>query len=294
MFFRPKVEFGAPFARDMARESLPLMLNNLLSRVFFQVDVLLLRPLRGDTEVGYYGAAYRYIRALDIIPSYFTMAIFPLISRFAESSRDSLTRAYVLSVKLLVMIALPIAVGTTFIARELILILAGPEYLPHSMIALQLLIWYMPIGFINSVTHYVLIAINQQRFLTKAFVFGAAFNILTNLLLIPRYGYKAAAVVTALSELALFIPFYYCMRKNLTTLPWVAVFGRPAIAAGLMAAAMWLLRGTTALLTIPAAAAIYLVTLVALGTFRQPDVALVLQLLPARLRQSLPLPRQRA
>ncbi|MGB9880530.1 MAG: oligosaccharide flippase family protein, partial [Anaerolineae bacterium] len=165
MFFRPRLEFDPPFARTMASESLPLMVNNLLSRIFFQVDVLLLRPLRGDVEVGYYGAAYRYIRALDIIPSYFTLAIFPLISRFAESSRDSLIRAYVLSVKLLVMIALPIAVGTTFAARELMLILAGSEYLPHSMIALQFLIWYMPVGFINSVTHYVLIAINQQRFL---------------------------------------------------------------------------------------------------------------------------------
>lgn len=294
MFFRPTLEFDASFAGGMARESLPLMLNNLLSRVFFQVDVLLLRPLRGDVEVGYYGAAYRYIRALDIIPSYFTMAIFPLISRFAESSHDSLTRAYILSVKLLVMVALPVAVGTTFIARELILILAGAEYLPHAVIALQLLIWYMPVGFINSVTHYVLIAINQQRFLTKAFVLGAAFNILTNLLLIPRYGYMAAAAVTALSEVVLFIPFYYCVRKNLTTLPWIAVFGRPAIAAGLMAAGMWLLRSATVLLTIPLAAAIYLVALVALGTFRQPDVGLVLQLLPTRLRQRLPLQRERA
>jgi O-antigen/teichoic acid export membrane protein len=292
MFFHPKLEFDPAFAGNMARESLPLMLNNLLSRVFFQVDVLLLRPLRGDVEVGYYGAAYRYIRALDIIPSYFTLAIFPLISRFAESSRDSLTRAYILSAKLLVMIALPIAVGTTFIARDLILILAGPEYLPQSMIALQLLIWYMPIGFVNSVTNYVLIAINQQRFLTKAFLFGAVFNILTNLLLIPRYGYVAAAVVTSLSEVALFLPFYYCVRKNLTSLPWLAIFGRPAIAAGLMAAGMWLLRSTTVLLTIPVAAAIYLGALVALGTFRQPDVALVLRLLPARLR--LPLQRQRA
>nr|MBC7244858.1 oligosaccharide flippase family protein [Chloroflexota bacterium] len=289
MFFRPKLEFDPPFARTMASESLPLVVNNLLSRIFFQVDVLLLRPLRGDVEVGYYGAAYRYIRALDIIPSYFTLAIFPLISRFAESSRESLVRAYILSVKLLVMVALPIAVGTTFIARELMLVLAGADYLPHSMIALQFLIWYMPVGFINSVTHYVLIAINQQRFLTKAFVFGASFNILTNLLLIPRYGYVAAAIVTALSEVALFLPFYYCVRKNLTTLPWVDVFWQPTAAAALMAAVMWLLRGATVLLTIPAAAITYFGILVALGTFRQPDVALVMQLLPAGVRRRLTL-----
>ena len=288
LFFHPRAEFDAPFARGMARESLPLMLNSLLSRVFFQVDVLLLKPLRGDAEVGYYGAAYRFIRALDIIPSYFTMAIFPLISRMAESSHDSLKRAYILSVKLLILVALPIAVGTTFLARDLILILAGSQYLPQSMIALQLLIWYMPIGFINSVTHYVLIALNQQRFLTRAFVFGAAFNILSNLLLIPRYGYAAAAGVTVLSELALFVPFYYCTRKHLTSLPWLEIFGRPSVAALLMALTLFGLRRLPALLVAPLAGVVYVAALIGFGTFRQPDVSLVLQLIPDRLRRRVP------
>ncbi len=293
MFFRPRAEFDPSFARDMARESLPLMLNNLLSRVFFQVDVLLLKPLRGDTEVGYYGAAYRYIRALDIIPSYFTMAIFPLISRMAESSHESLKRAYILSVKLLTMVALPIAVGTTFLARELILVLAGSTYLPHSAVALQLLIWYMPIGFINSVTHYVLIALNQQRFLTRAFLFGAAFNIISNLLLIPRFGYAAAAGVTVLSEIALFIPFYRCTRRNLTSLPWRDIFGRPALAVAMMALSMWALRSQPPLLVAPLAAIVYLVALIALGTFRQPDVSLVLQLIPESVLRRLPTAKNR-
>ena len=29
------------------------------------------------------------------------------------------------------------------------------------------MIWSIPIGFVNSVTQYVLIAVNQQRFLTR-------------------------------------------------------------------------------------------------------------------------------
>ncbi len=288
LFFRPRLEFDTAFGRTMVRESFPLMVNNLLSKVFFMSDVLLLKPLRGDAEVGYYSAAYKYIRGLDVIPSYFTLAIFPLISRFAESQRDSLVRAYVLSVKLLMMIALPVAVGTTFIARPLISILAGPEYVQQSAIALQLLIWYMPVGFINSVTHYVLIALNQQRFLTRAFLFGAAFNILSNLILIPRYGYIAASAITALSEVALLIPFYYCVRKNLTKLPWMDLFWRPVLAAAAMAAVMWLMRSVTIVITIPVAAVTYLGVLVALGTFRQPDVALVFELLPTRLKDRLP------
>jgi O-antigen/teichoic acid export membrane protein len=289
-----KVELEGSFTLGMARDSLPLMVNNLLSKVFFQVDVLLLKPLRGDVEVGYYGAAYRFIRGLDIIPSYFTMAIFPLISRFAESKRDSLIRAYILSVKMLVMVALPIAVGTTFVARDLILILAGADYLPQSMVALQILVWYVLVGFMNSVTHYVLIAMQQQRFLTKAFVVGATFNIVTNLLLIPRFGYVAAAATTVLSEAALFIPFYYCVRKNLTTLPWLDIFWRPGAAALLMAMAMWLLRHTTALLTVPVAGVVYVAALLAFRTFHQPDMMLVMELLPARVRQRLPILTRRS
>ena len=45
------------------------------------------------------------------------------MSRYAQTARDSLVRAYILSLRLLLVIALPIAVGTPFIARELILIL---------------------------------------------------------------------------------------------------------------------------------------------------------------------------
>lgn len=59
---------------------------------------------------------------------------------------------------------------------------------------------------------------------------------------------------------------------------------------------MWLLRDTQAaasislrvLLSIPLAAIIYVLALVALGTFRQRDMALVMELLPARLRKRLP------
>ena len=110
------------------------------------------------------------------------------------------------------------------------------------MIALQILIWFLPFSFVNSVTQYVLIAIDQQRFLTKAFLIGVTFNIVANLLVIPVYSYKGAAVVTILSELALLIPFYYAVRKHLGPLPWLSLFWQPTVASAVMAAVMWLLQ----------------------------------------------------
>ncbi len=270
--FRPHAVWDPQTGKWMLNTSLPLMINQFLATAFFNLDVLLLKPLKGDQVVGYYRAAYAYLNGLNIIPAYFTQAIFPLMSRYAASSRDSLMRAYVLSLRLLLMVALPITAGTPFIARGLILVLGGGDYLPDSMIALQILIGFLPLSFVNSVTQYVLIALDQQRFLTKAFLIGVAFNVAANLIAIPLFSYKGAAVVTILSELALLIPFYYAVRKHLGSLPWLSLFWRPLVAAGVMAGVMWWLRGIPWLLLIPVGAIVYLATLALIGGFRQPDM----------------------
>jgi O-antigen/teichoic acid export membrane protein len=279
--FRPHLEWDPQTGKWMMRTSFPLMINLLLATVFFRIDILLLKPMKGDAVVGYYGAAYKYIDGLNIIPAYFTQAIFPMMSRFATSARDSLMRAYVLSLRLLLIVALPIAAGTPFIARGLILVLGGGEYLPDSEIALQLIIWFLPFSFINSVTQYVLIAIDQQSFLTKAFLIGVVFNIVANLLVIPAYSYKGAAVVTILSEIVLLIPFYYSVRKHLGRLPWFSLFWKPAVASLVMAAVMWLVADLPWLLLIPVGAAVYLVVLALVGGFRQPDMDLLRALVPS-------------
>jgi O-antigen/teichoic acid export membrane protein len=286
--FRPHMQWDPHTGRWMLDTSFPLMINLLLATIFFRIDVLLLKPMKGDEVVGYYGAAYKYIDGLNIIPAYFTQAVFPLMSRYASSSRDSLMRAYVLSLRLLLIIALPIAAGTPFIARELILILGGGDYLPNSMIALQLLIGFLPLSFVNSVTQYVLIAIDQQRFLTRAFFIGVTFNVVANLLVIPAFSYKGSAVVTIFSELALLIPFYYSVRKHLGRLPWVSICWQPAVAAAFMAAVMWLLRNILWLALIPVGGAVYAAVLALIGGFRQPDMDLIYRLLPLdRLRSHL-------
>jgi O-antigen/teichoic acid export membrane protein len=278
--FRPHFDWDRQTGKWMLGTSFPLMINLMLATIFFRIDVLLLKPMKGDTVVGYYSAALKYVDGLLIIPQYFTLAIFPLMSRYAATSRESLMRAYVLSLRLLLIVALPIAAAMPFIAEGLIMVLGGSEYLPDSMIALQIIIWFLPFSFVNSVTQYVLIAIDQQRFLTRAFLIGVVFNIAANLLIIPAFSYQGAAVVTILSELVLLVPFYYAVRKHLGPLPWLSLFWQPTLASAVMAGVMWLLRDIPWLLLIPVGGVVYLVVLALVGGFRQPDMELLGRLLP--------------
>jgi len=281
--FLPRPELDFSLIKSMLAPAFPLMINHFLATVFFRIDVLILQPLKGDAAVGYYTAAYRYIDGLNIIPAYFTMALFPMLSRYAEAYKEEFMRVYNTALRLLILVSMPIAVLFTFTARELILLLGGSEYLPHSMIALQLLIWFFPFSCINSVTQYVLIAINQQSFLTKAFIIGVAFNIAGNLVLIPAYSYKGASVMTVLSELALLAPFYYCVRKHLGPLPWKELFWRPTLASAAMGFTFWVAQRVNLVLAILASIVTYLSLVIALGAFSREEIEKVIGGLRRRL-----------
>ena len=83
----------------------------------------------------------------------------------------------------------------------------------------------------NSLTQYVLVALDLQRRITRAFVVAVAFNIIANSILISVFSYRAAAITTIASELALFIPFALMMQEGLKMrLPWFDFLWRPIVA----------------------------------------------------------------
>lgn len=228
--------------KEMVRESWPLMINHLLATLFFKVDVFLMEFLLGREPLGLYSIGYKFLDAAMVIPSMFTLALFPVISRQAHDDRDALVSFYRLGTKILVLIALPLALIATVAGREMVLVLGGVEYLPGAMVALRLMAWSMPIGWINSITQYVLIAVDQQRYLTKAYLLGFGFSLIANLLLMQRFGYPASAVLHIAAEFILFIPFLLGLRRQLGTIGWWAILGKPlmaALAAAGVALAVW-------------------------------------------------------
>ena len=283
--FRPR----PAFIWGMVALSLPLMLNHLLQTVFFKIDVLMLNQLvqrDADTVVGWYQSAYKWVDALLIIQAAFIMAIFPLMSRQAESDRAGLARGYAQAQRWLVTIALIVALVTTYAADDLVLLLAGREYVPQGATALKVMIWFLPLSFANGLAQYVLVALDRQRWITLSFVFAVAFNLLANWLIIPgreilglaipAYGYVGAATVTILSELVLRLPFAHGLR-DLDGPPLLVMLWRPALAAS--AAALLLAgfdyAGSSLLLGIPLAVAIYLGALRALGWLEPEDRAIL-------------------
>ena len=285
-----------PLLRHMLSESWPLMINHLLATVFFKIDIILMEAINGVRVVGWYSTAYKWLDAVQVIPAFLSAALLPVMSRQAHDNPPELVRSFRLAIKLLVIVALPIAVATTFLAHDLILILGGPEFLPDGAIALQLMIWSIPLGWVNSVTQYVLIALDRQRVLTRAFLIVVVFNIGTNLILLPRFSYPAAAIVTILGEGLLLAIFLRMLDATLSQrLPegperrvgFLGVIGRPVFAAAGMFLGMALLWNVSGLLAVVAGGLIYPGALFLLRPFSAAEQARLAPLLPRPLRARL-------
>lgn len=228
--------------RQMMRHGFPLMLIHLLQTVFISTDTYLLRVMLPDGKAvaGWYSSAYRWFNALQIIPSFFTLALFPIITREIQLSMESAQRMYAMAIKIMYLLALPVAAVTCYMAYPLVQLVGGDEFLPHGAIALQIVIWSIPIGWMNSVTNYVLISLGLERIQPKAFAAGVLFNIVANLLFIPMFTYVAAGLTTAVSELVLLVMFTYYLQKRMPKTNW-AFLVRPALTTAVTLLLMYLL-----------------------------------------------------
>lgn len=285
--FKPKLSlkfYDRTLAKTLLAGSFPLMLNGLIINILFKSDGILLGAFRGDTELGLYNSAYKFIDALLIIPSTLTIALFPLFSVYGADKKENLLRVYREGLRLLLIIALPISAGTLFIAYDLISFLGGPDYLPGGAIALQILIWFLPFSYINGLTQYVLIAVDKQRSITWAVVAAAVVNIGLNLVFIPLFGYQASAAITIVTELVLLVPFSWIMWRALGkgSVPLLATGWRPVLAAGVMLAVLFGLEAAGLhqfIVTVVVGGAVYLAVLALTRTVTGEDLALLRRVL---------------
>ena len=210
------------------------------------------------------------------------------MARQAHEDKPALRRSYTLAIKLLVAVALPLALVITAAAPVLVGVLGGSAYLPYGAVALAILVWSIPFGWINSVTNYVLIALGQQRGLTRAFAVSLVFNIALNLLLLPRYGFQAAAAITIASELFEGALFYVYLRRSLGAAAWPVALWRLWLSGAAMlggAAVVWRFNPFLAAM---AGLAVYTVCLVLVRPFNAEEETILAGILPARLRRRLP------
>lgn len=268
-FHFPHFEIDIDFWKSIMKMALPLSLVSIFALIAFRVDTVLLSILKGATVVGWYSASYRLLEVFLFVPGVFTTALFPVFSKLHISSQETLKLYYHKSFKYLAVLSLPVAVGISILAPQIILLLYKSAYTP-SIIILQILIWTIPITFLNYIFGTILPAMNRQNVLLKVTLLSMIFNIVLNYLLIPTYSYLAAATLTVATELFVFILCFFVLYQTFQKVKLQHVFIKPAMASLVMALFLLYFK-LNLFLEIIIGAIIYFAVLFALREFSDDD-----------------------
>ncbi len=279
-FWNPQIKVDWNFWKPVLMQALPLSIAVIFSVIIFKVDTILLSVIKGSVVVGWYTVAYNILQALFIVPTAFATSIFPLLSTFHVSSKESLQLTYQKSFKYLIILGIPLAVGITLLADKLILLVYTQEFIP-SIIALKILVWTVPFIFLTIMFGVVLTSINRQNLLMKILFIVMIFNIILNWIVIPQFSYIGSAVVTVLSEMVTFILCLNYLSNYVCKFNFSGMILKTSIASGIMGLFI-IYASLNMFLVIVIAVVIYFVVLILLNTFSKDEINLFKQIFEAK------------
>ncbi len=247
-----KYRFDLDLWKEVLAKSLPYGLALILNTIYFRIDTLLISLLRDKEEVGVYGVAMRMLEHFAILPLYFMNSVLPVLTKSIKEKSDKYKKIIGYSFDFLAALSVPMVVGGVILAYPVIFIVSTPEFLSRisegfygSDIALQVLIFALLFQFLNVLFAFILIAVNQQTKLLYINGICVVFNIVTNLIFIPIYGFVGAAVTSVLCELFIMVATYFTARKYLDFSINPKGLLKIVISALSMGAVVYILQGFT-------------------------------------------------
>jgi polysaccharide transporter, PST family len=200
-----------PVARELVRESWPLMFSSLAVILYMRLDQIMLASMVGDQEVGQFSAALRIAEIWYFIPMSIVTAAFPAI--LAKRREDS--AAYERYIQQLydglAWLGIAVAALATVLAEPAVKLLYGPAYEQAAKI-LTVQIWAGVAVSMSFVHGRWLLAEGLQRYALFYTVVAATLNVSLNLLLIPAHGAVGAAWATVITQIGV-LPIQLLLPK---------------------------------------------------------------------------------
>jgi len=208
-----KLKIDFKFWKGAIKKAFPFGLINIFIVTFYWIDSVMLSLMQGDMSVGLYSVASTMVIALAFIPIVFHQAIFPLTSRFFKTSKELLKFVTERYFRYMLIISVPLAVGTTLLADKIILSIFGTAY-SLSIVALQILIWGVIFNFTSISFENLFYSIDKQYIVTIGIGLAAILNIAMNFFLIPRYDFVGASIATTITWIFCFSFMYFQASKT--------------------------------------------------------------------------------
>lgn len=244
-YTRIRLAFDLVVWKQLLQESWPVAISIGLNLIYFKADTILLAKFYPQYIVGIYGAPYKMLEVMITLPAMVVGLVMPMLSQAYTAQRtEEFTQLYQKAINGLAMIAIPMMVGTQFIAHPLMTMVAGEDFtnnLADLGNLLQILIIAVGVIFIGTLTGYVIVVVNRQRQMIWGYGFVAVTALVGYLYFIPKYSYYGAASVTVYSEVMILLIGLWIVHQASGVLPSFKIISRIIVASVGMAGVLYLL-----------------------------------------------------
>jgi len=293
-YIKVALGFDWGYWRHAIGQALPIGIVLVFGFVYYKIDSLMLSLLKGMTDVGIYGTAYKLLEVLQTVPAMFLGAAFPLVTRYVTSGDERVQSAFQKQFDFLMLMAVPIVAGTFLLASPIIGFIAGSrgaEFLDASTVTfaghaitsvtcLKILIFSVGVAFLSNLYSYMIVSLGRQRSMVAPVIGFALLNVVLNLIFIPRWSYLGAASATLLTELVVFTSYSLITRRFIHLPLALKNFAKVVLAGLVMSVIVYLLQknGINLFVNILAAAVVYVSAVLALRAVTLEQVGEILRI----------------
>lgn len=193
-----KWSFNRTTAVKMLFESVPFALSGIFLTIHLKIDQVLIKELLTASDVGIYSVAVTCTDVWHAIPLILVNSLFPAILNTKKEGDEIYLNRMQKFFDLILLYALVICVPFTIFSKPIIQIAFGSDYVGSAAV-IKVYIWSNVFFFFSLISSRFFAAQELRGYELMRNVLGVVFNVLLNLLLIPRMGVMGAALATLIS-----------------------------------------------------------------------------------------------
>ena len=279
---RIRLTLRVPMAKELLRESAPVLRNRRARNLYVQLDVVIISLVVSEIVVGWYATADVLFGTLLFVPNVVGAALFPRLARMHVQDPDANVRVMRRSFHLVLLIAVPMGFGVVGISHHVINLLVGSAFAgAGDVFAIFGLV--VTLTSLNTLVSHQLFAADRERELTRLMVVAFLVLLPVDVALIwwtqsaLGNGAIGAAMAYLVTESVILIGSIRLLPKGRLDSATTSLTVRILAASAIMLAVVWPLRWPAIPIPIGAGIGVYATLAVAFRLVADEDSDLFLR-----------------
>ncbi|MBI3189819.1 MAG: flippase [Ignavibacteriales bacterium] len=193
------IKFDAGSSLSLIKQSFPLGLGSILAHASVNLSPLFIGIVLTTFNVGIFSAANKLVFFLMIFDRLLSTLLLPATSRIFSQHPEQFKQRLEETQKWVLLIALPICIGGTALANEIIPFVFGGAYALASKV-FSILVWFLLMTMLHTVYSSGLVAIGKEKEFAKVMIVGSMLYVSFIVIGTLLFQETGAAVAMVLAE----------------------------------------------------------------------------------------------